>query len=84
MHLDGIETGHNRRERNEDSGECGKGLTMFTQTARPTGCRCIDGELSDELRDIAHWYLLYNTLELESYLEYVNHLLFAYCFPSYY
>ncbi|GMY23997.1 hypothetical protein FCV25MIE_19238 [Fagus crenata] len=65
MYLDGIETVHNRRERNEDSGECSKGLTVFTQTARPTGCRRIDGELSDELRDIAHWYLLYNTLELE-------------------
>ena len=84
MYLDGIETMHNRRERNEDSGECSKGLTVFTQIARPTGCRRIDGELSDELRDIAHLYLLYNTLELESYLEYVNHLLFVYCFPSYY
>uniref|UniRef100_A0A2N9HII4 DUF4216 domain-containing protein n=1 Tax=Fagus sylvatica TaxID=28930 RepID=A0A2N9HII4_FAGSY len=74
MYLDGIETVHNRRERNEDFGECRKGLTVFTQTARPTGCRRIDGELSDELRDIAHWYLLYNTLELESYLEYMNSL----------
>ena len=52
MHLDGIETVHNRRERNEDSGECGKGLTVFTQIARPTRCRRIDGELSDELREV--------------------------------
>ncbi|GMY14307.1 ribosomal RNA processing Brix domain protein [Fagus crenata] len=52
MYLDGIETVHNQREQNEDSGECSKGLAVFTQIAQPTGCRRIDGELSDELREV--------------------------------
>ena len=63
---------HNQRERNADSGEYGQGLTIFSQTARPTGSRQNDVGMSRELRDIAQWYLLYNCPELEPYLEYVK------------
>jgi hypothetical protein len=73
MYLDGIETVHNRRERNKDCGECSTGLTVFAQTARPIGLITRAGELSREFCDIAHWYLLYNSPELQPYLEYVNH-----------
>jgi len=62
---------HNRRERNEDFGEYSKGLIVFSQTARPTGGRRNDGNLSRALLDTAHWYLLYNSPELEPYLKYV-------------
>ena len=62
---------HNRRERNEDFGEYNKELIVFSQTARPTGGRQNDGNLSRALSDTAHWYLLYNSPELEPYLKYV-------------
>ena len=62
---------HNQRERNEDFGESSEGLIVFSQTARPTSGRRNDGDLSRALLDIAHWYLLYNSPELEPYLKYV-------------
>ena len=62
---------YNQRERNEDFGESSEGLIVFSQIARPTGGRQNDGNLSHALLDIAHWYLLYNSLELELYLKYV-------------
>ena len=62
---------HNRREGNEDFGESSKELIVFSQTARPTGGRQNDGDLSCALLDTAHWYLLYNSPELEPYLKYV-------------
>ena len=68
---DGIETVHYRRERNEDLGESSEGLIVFSQTARPTGGRRNYGNLSRALLDTAHWYLLYNSPELEPYLRYV-------------
>ena len=48
---------HNRRERNEGLGESSEGLIVFSQTARPTGGRRNDGNLSRALLDTAHWYL---------------------------
>ena len=71
LYIDGIETVHNRRERNEDLGESSEGLIVFSQTARPTSDRRNDGDFSCALLDTAHWYLLYNSPELESYLKYV-------------
>ena len=71
LYIDGIETVHNRRERNEDLGESSEELTVFSQTARPRGGRRNDGDLSCTLLDTAHWYLLYNSPELEPYLKYV-------------
>ncbi|XP_075673809.1 uncharacterized protein LOC142643152 [Castanea sativa] len=69
LYIDGIETVHNRRERDEDFGESSEGLIVFSQTARPTGGRRNDGNLSRALLDTAHWYLLYNSPELEPYLN---------------
>ncbi|XP_058211822.1 uncharacterized protein LOC131324005 [Rhododendron vialii] len=69
MYLDGIETVHNQHERNEDLGDRRKGLTVFTETARPIGQVTRDGEMSQELRHKAHWFLLYNSPEVEKYLE---------------
>lgn len=74
MYLDGIETVHTRHERNEDLGDRRQGLTVFTETARPIGQVTRDGEMSQELRHKAHWFLLYNSPEVEKYLEYVFHL----------
>ena len=71
LYIDGIETVHNWRERNEDFGESNEGLIVFSQTTWPTGGRRNDGILSHALLDIAHWYLLYNSPELEPYLKYV-------------
>ncbi|XP_075675136.1 uncharacterized protein LOC142644396 [Castanea sativa] len=71
LYIDGIETVHNRRERNEDFGEFSEGLIVFSQSARPTGGRRNDVNLSRALLDTAHWYLLYNSPELEPYLKYV-------------
>ena len=71
LYNDGIETVYNRRERNEDFGESSEGLIVFSQTARPTGGRRNDGDLSHALLDTTHWYLLYNSPELEPYLKYV-------------
>ena len=71
FYIDGIETVHNQRERNKGFSEFSEGLIVFSQTARPTGGRRNDGNLSCALLDTAHWYLLYNSLELEPYLNYV-------------
>ena len=68
MYLDGIETVHSQTERNEDHG-----LKILTEAAEPFGLIRKDGEITQELRDIAHWFLLYNSPELEKYLEYVYH-----------
>ena len=62
---------YNRRERNEDFGESKEELIVFSQTARSTCGRRNDGDLSRALLDTAHWYLLYNSPELEPYLKYV-------------
>lgn len=53
----------------EDLGVPRQGLMVFTETARPILPITRDGQMSQELRDIAHWFLLYNSLELEKYLE---------------
>ena len=62
---------HNRRERNEDFSESSERLIVFSQTARPTGGRRNDDNLSRALLDTAHWYLLYNSPKLKPYLKYV-------------
>ena len=71
LYIDGIETVHNRRKRNEDLGESSEWLIVFSQTAWPTGGRQNDDNLSRALLDTAYWYLLYNSPELEPYLKYV-------------
>ncbi|XP_028126746.1 uncharacterized protein LOC114323365 [Camellia sinensis] len=69
MYVDGIETVHNRPERNQDCGERRKGLTVFTETARPIGLITRDVDMSQEYCDMAHWFLLNNSPEIEKYLE---------------
>ena len=71
FYIDGIETMHNWRKKNEDFGESRKGLIVFSQIAWPIGGRWNDGNLSNALLDTAHWYLLYNSPKLEPYLKYV-------------
>ena len=71
LYIDGIETVHNRRKRNEDLGESSEWLIVFSQTAWPTGGRWNDDNLSRALLDTAYWYLLYNSPELDPYLKYV-------------
>ena len=71
LYIDGIETVHNQRERNEDFDESSEGLIVFSQTSRLTSGRWNDDNLSRALLDTAHWYLLYNSSELEPYLKYM-------------
>ena len=71
LYIDGIEIVHNQRERNEDFDESSEGLIVFSQTSQLTGGRWNDDNLSRALLDTAHWYLLYNSSELEPYLKYM-------------
>ena len=73
MYVYGIETVHNRPKRNEDRGERQQGLTVFTETAHPISLITQDAEKSQEIRDIAHWFVLYNCPEIGKYLKYVFH-----------
>ncbi|GFS33433.1 hypothetical protein Acr_00g0028460 [Actinidia rufa] len=75
MYLDGYETVYNRPEQNEDYGPQREGYTVFTETTRPIGLITRDGEMSQELRDIAHWFVLFNSPEIKKYLEEHNNLL---------
>ncbi|XP_028114591.1 uncharacterized protein LOC114312555 [Camellia sinensis] len=75
MYLEGIETVHNRDARNEDYGVRREGLIIFTETARPIGQIRKHVEMSRELRDIPHWFLLYNSPEIEKYLQEHKNLL---------
>ncbi|GFZ06764.1 DEAD-box protein abstrakt [Actinidia rufa] len=52
-----------------------EGYRVFTETARPIGLITRDGEMSQELRDIAHWFVLFNSSEIKKYLEEHNNLL---------
>ena len=72
LYIDRVETMTNRRERNEDFGESSEGLIVFSWIAQPTSGKWNDGNLSHAVFDAAHWYLLYNSHELEPYLKYVN------------
>ncbi|XP_028087238.1 uncharacterized protein LOC114287975 [Camellia sinensis] len=75
MYLERIETVQNRDARNEDYGVRRQGLTICTETARPIGQIRNHVEMSQELRDIAHWFLLYNSPEIEKYLQEHKNLL---------
>ncbi|XP_028086586.1 uncharacterized protein LOC114287444 [Camellia sinensis] len=66
---------HNRPERNQDRGERHKGLIVFTEIARPIGLITRDADMSQEYRDMAHWFLLNNSPEIEKYLEIHKNLL---------
>ena len=69
MYLDEMETVFDRPERNEDRGECCKSLMVFTDPARPISLVSRSFNLSQEFIDSAHWFLLFNSPEVEPYLE---------------
>ncbi|KAH7860103.1 hypothetical protein Vadar_009371 [Vaccinium darrowii] len=77
LYFDGVETVHNRPERNEDSGEHHEGYILFTEIARPFGLVTRDGEISQEHRDIAHWFVLFNNPEIKKYLEEHKNLVYV-------
>ena len=71
MYLNGFETVFNREERNDDGGDHGLGLAIFSQKVRPFGLinRAPDVPLHE--REMAQWFVLYNSFDMEQYLEYV-------------
>lgn len=71
MYLSNIETVFNREERNNDGGERGPGLIVFKQNVRPFGRIRRAPNVSAKELDMAKWFVLYNTDEVEPYLEYV-------------
>ncbi|XP_028074146.1 uncharacterized protein LOC114276562 [Camellia sinensis] len=71
MYLEGIETARNRDARNEDYGVRHEGLIIFTETARPVGQIRKHVVMSQELCNIAHWFLLCNSPEIEKFLQYM-------------
>ncbi|KAH7843036.1 hypothetical protein Vadar_012013 [Vaccinium darrowii] len=69
MYLDGIETVFNREERNNDGGERGPELEVFTQSVRPFGLIPRAPDVPINQREMAHWFVLFNSSEVEPYLE---------------
>ncbi|KAF7149942.1 hypothetical protein RHSIM_Rhsim02G0156400 [Rhododendron simsii] len=60
-----------RPQRDADFGERRKGCTVFTEIAYPFELVTRNGEMAQELHDIAHWFVLLNSPEIKEYLEYV-------------
>ncbi|XP_020242320.1 uncharacterized protein LOC109820573 isoform X2 [Asparagus officinalis] len=58
-----------REERNVDCGILGPGLSVFTQSARPFGPITRAPNVSQKDLDMAQWFVLYNSPELEPFLE---------------
>lgn len=70
MYLDGIETIFNREERNYDGGNRGMGLAVFTQNVHPFGPILRAPKMFDAKRGMAHWFVLFNSPEVDKYLMY--------------
>ena len=72
MYLHGVETVFNQEEKNYDGGDNGPGLAIFTQNLCPFGQlpRAVDVSVAD--RELAHWFVLHNSLEVDKYLEYAS------------
>jgi hypothetical protein len=71
MYLDETETVYNREERNDDGGDRGPGLAIFTQCVRPILPIYRPPDISSKEREKAHWFVLNNSSEIDPYLEYV-------------
>ena len=71
MYLQGVETVFNRDKRNDDGGEGGLGLGVFSQNVCPFGQIRNAPEVSQEEHDMAQWFILHNSPEVAPYLEYV-------------
>lgn len=73
MYLHDIETHFNRVERNFDYDQATRptsSLSAFRQLTRPIGGKRSMLLLDDERKKKVHWYILHNSTELQSYLEY--------------
>ena len=70
MYLEGVETKFNRAERNEDPVQNGPmpSLSVFQSCCCPIGKKNIV-HLDDHLREKAHWYILNNCPEIQTYLK---------------
>lgn len=71
MYLNETETVYNREERNNDRSDRGPGLAIFNQSVRPILPMYRPHDVSTKERDMAHWFVLYNSSEIDPYLEYV-------------
>ena len=71
MYIDEIETRFNREDRNDDGGQRAFGLAVFSQNVRCFGLITRAPDLPINEREMAHWFALYNSPEIDSYLEYV-------------
>lgn len=69
MYLNRIETVFNREGRNDDGGECGPGLAVFSQNVRPFGRIQREPDVAVNDLEMAHWFVLHNSLEVDHYLE---------------
>lgn len=75
MYLNGIETVFNREGRNDDGGDRGPGLAVFTQNGRPFGLIQREPDVSANNFEMAHWFVLYNSCEVDPYREEHKNLL---------
>ena len=84
MYLHGVETVFNQEKMNYDRGDSGPGLAIFTQNVCPFGHlpRAIDVSVAD--RELAHWFVLHNSLEVDVYLEYASSSYMQHAFPSWF
>ncbi|XP_028104390.1 uncharacterized protein LOC114303461 [Camellia sinensis] len=69
MYLDGFETVFNREERNDDGGDHGLGLAIFSKKVRPFGLISRAPDVPLHEREMAQWFVLYNNFDVEQYLQ---------------
>ena len=65
MYLEGTD----QDERNDDGGVRGLGMGIFTQNVRLFALITRAPDPSQNERNMAHWFVLHNSPELEPYLE---------------
>ncbi|XP_028082248.1 uncharacterized protein LOC114283584 [Camellia sinensis] len=69
MYLDGFETVFNRAERNDDGGDHSSGLAIFSQKVCPFGLISRAPDVPLHEREMALWFVLYNSFDVEQYLK---------------
>ncbi|XP_028119696.1 uncharacterized protein LOC114317185 [Camellia sinensis] len=69
MYLDGFETVFNREERNDDGGDHGLGLAIFFQKVHPFGLISRAPDVPLHEREMAQWFVLYNSFDVEQYVQ---------------
>lgn len=67
MYLNGIDTKFNQVDRNYDGEVKEDGLNVFSPKARPFGAYTYEN-LTNEEREMGHWYVLQNCENVEPYL----------------